>query len=156
MIFAMVGTHEQQFDRMVRAVDELNTDEKRIIQYGYSEYVPVNAEGYKFLDFDDVKNYMLEASAVITHGGTGSVMLALSLGKIPIVAPRYKQHGEHVDNHQIQLIQALVDDGLIIPFYDGDSMQERIQEAESMTSGARKIEPDERLVSALRDYILQN
>ena len=40
MIFVTVGTHEQPFNRLVKAVDELKKDgvivEKVIIQTGYS------------------------------------------------------------------------------------------------------------------------
>ena len=44
MIFVTVGTHEQQFDRLVEAVDRLGEngdfDEEIIIQIGYSTYKP--------------------------------------------------------------------------------------------------------------------
>lgn len=153
MIFASVGTHEQQFDRLVRAVDELDTNEKKIIQYGYSHYRPVSATGYQFLEFEQVRDYMLQASVVITHGGTGSVMLALSLGKYPVVAPRFKRHGEHVDDHQLDLVRALVEKNLIIPFYDDQCLSEKVEEARGRARKGREIQPDPRLVHELRKII---
>ena len=151
----MVGTHEQQFDRIVKAVDELESEEKKIIQYGYSNYQPVNSVSYDFLPFDEVKQHMLDASVIITHAGTGSVMLALSLGRRPIVVPRYRKYGEHVDDHQQQLVETLMEDGLIVPLFDGDDLQDRIQEVRSAGKERRKIEPDSRLVSELRMIIDQ-
>lgn len=53
------------------------------------------------MDYDEMINKTKEASIVITHGGPGSIMLALSMGKIPIVFPRNPEYEEHVDNHQI-------------------------------------------------------
>lgn len=153
MIFALVGTHEQQFNRLVKMIDELETEERRIIQYGYSNCKIRKAESYKFLSFDEVKKYMQEASVVITHAGTGSVMLALSLGKIPIVVARYKKYGEHIDDHQLQLIETLMDDNLVVPCLDGDSLVSRIEEVNSKMSMARKIEPDMRLISQLKKII---
>ena len=155
MIFTMVGTHEQQFDRLVRAVDTLETDEQRIIQYGYSAYEPVSSEAHEFLPFDEVKRYIQDANVVITHSGTGSVMLALSLGKLPIVAPRYKKYGEHIDNHQLQLVQDLEEDGMVVPYYEGDDLNERINEALDKMDTVRKIEPDPRLVAELNRIIMQ-
>ncbi|MEH6591221.1 MAG: glycosyltransferase [Halioglobus sp.] len=156
MIFAMTGTHEQQFDRLVKALDNLKTDEPRIVQFGYSEYKPDNCEAYKFLEFEQVKSYMLDADVVITHSGTGSVMLALSLGKLPIVAPRYARLGEHVDDHQLQLVKTLEADGLVVPYYEGDSLEVRIQEALKHEKSTRKIEPDPRLVADIRAIIDQS
>lgn len=153
MIFLLTGTHEQQFDRVVRAVDELETGEEKVIQYGYSTYRPVSSKSRDFMSFDEVKNHMKQASVVVTHAGTGSVMLALSLGIRPIVAPRYKIHGEHVDDHQLQLVDTLVKDGLVVPFYDGDSLEARIHEARVAMENPRKIEPDARLVSDIRKII---
>lgn len=155
MIFTMVGTHEQQFDRLVRSVDLLDTDEQRIIQYGYSTYQPVNAETSEFIPFDEVKRYIQEANIVITHSGTGSVMLSLSLGKLPIVAPRYKKYGEHIDDHQLQLVQDLEADGMVVPYYDGDDLNERINEALEKMESVRKIEPAPELVAELNRIIMQ-
>ena len=46
-------------------------------------------------------------SVVVTHGGIGSVLLALSVGKRPIVMPRCSRLGEHVDDHQIAFAERL-------------------------------------------------
>ena len=44
MIFVTVGTHEQPFDRLVKAIDELKRDQlitdDIFIQTGYSTYSP--------------------------------------------------------------------------------------------------------------------
>jgi len=151
----MVGTHEQPFNRLVQVVDTLETDEQRIIQYGYSSYTPASSKGYDFLPFDDVKRYIQDADIVITHSGTGSVMLALSLGKLPIVAPRYKKYGEHIDNHQLQLVQGLEEDGMIVPYYDGDDLRERIVEVLGKMETVRRIEPSPELVAELHRIIVQ-
>ena len=42
-----------------------------------------------------------KARIVITHGGPSSFIMAQQIGKIPIVVPRMKALGEHINDHQI-------------------------------------------------------
>ncbi len=154
MIFTLLGTHEQQFDRLIKAVASYSTSMPKVVQYGYSEYLPNECKLHKFLEFDLVVEFMKCAETVITHSGTGCVMLALSLGITPIVAPRYHKYGEHVDDHQLQLCHYLASKNLITPFYDGDDLTLRIKENLKKKGRNRKIEPDIRLVKAVNELIM--
>lgn len=104
MIFVTVGTHEQQFNRLVKAVDDLVADgaikEEVIIQKGFSDYGPEHCKSYKLIGYKDMQKYYDEARVIITHGGPASFMAALERGKTPIVVPRLKKYGEHVNDHQ--------------------------------------------------------
>jgi len=104
MIFVTVGTHEQQFNRLIKAVDDLVADgtikEEVIIQKGYSDYEPKHCKAYKLIGYKDMQKYLDEARIVITHGGPASFMAALERGKTPIVMPRLKKYNEHVNDHQ--------------------------------------------------------
>jgi len=55
-----------------------------------------------------------EVDAVVTHAGVGSILMVLRTGKCPVVIPRTKRLGEHVDNHQLQLARLLHERGIII------------------------------------------
>jgi UDP-N-acetylglucosamine transferase subunit ALG13 len=44
---------------------------------------------------------------VIGHGGLGTALTALRMGRYPILVPRRRAHGEHVDDHQQELVRAL-------------------------------------------------
>lgn len=104
MIFVTVGTHEQQFNRLIKAVDELVEDgtikEKVIVQKGFSDYEPRHCETYKLIGYKKMQQYLDEASLVISHGGPASFMAALERGKKPIVMPRLKTFKEHINDHQ--------------------------------------------------------
>lgn len=104
MIFVTVGTHEQQFNRLVKAVDDLVADgtikEEVIIQKGYTDYEPKHCKAYKLISYKDMQKYYDEARVIIAHGGPASFMAALERGKTPIVMPRLKKYGEHVNDHQ--------------------------------------------------------
>lgn len=117
-IFITLGSQKFQFNRLLRAVDELC--EKEIIkaqnvfaQIGYSDYIPKNYKYENFLDRDKFGMEMEKADIVVTHGGTGAIIGAVKLGKKVIAVPRLAKYGEHVDDHQLQLIKQFDDLNLI-------------------------------------------
>lgn len=108
-IFITLGSQKFQFNRLLIAVDKLC--EKNIIcgddvfaQTGYSDYVPRNFSYNNFLDREEFSVEMGKADIVITHGGTGAIIGAVKKGKKVIAVPRRAKYGEHVDDHQLQLV----------------------------------------------------
>ncbi|MFW2490561.1 PssE/Cps14G family polysaccharide biosynthesis glycosyltransferase [Clostridium chromiireducens] len=108
MIFVTVGSQKFQFNRLLRELDvlvEKNSIKENIFaQTGYSDYKPKNYRFKNFLDRDEFKEIMEMSNKVITHGGTGAIVNAVKQGKKVIAIPRLKEYGEHVDNHQLQII----------------------------------------------------
>lgn len=123
MIFVTVGTHEQQFNRLIQKVDELKRDgiikEDVFIQTGFSTYEPQYCQWKKLLAYDEMNEMYEKANIIITHGGPASFMKALELKKIPIVVPRQAQFDEHVNDHQVEFVK-LVEERFnnIIGVYD--------------------------------------
>lgn len=118
MIFVTLGSQKFQFDRLLQAVDELQTDEEIFAQIGYSEYKPKHFKYKRFLDRDEFDKIMDSSNIVITHGGTGAIIGAVKKGKKVIAVPRLKKYGEHVDDHQIQLVNQFSELNLIYPCID--------------------------------------
>ncbi len=106
MIFVTVGTHEQPFNRLVQKIDQLKKDsiieDEVFIQTGFSTYEPKYCQWSKLIPYEDMVQYVKKARIVITHGGPASFIMPLQIGKIPIVVPRQKQFGEHVNDHQVE------------------------------------------------------
>ncbi|MCD8117254.1 MAG: multidrug MFS transporter [Oscillospiraceae bacterium] len=113
MIFVTVGTHEQQFNRLVQCVDELREKqvitEDVVIQTGFSTYEPRFCTWSKIFPYQQMVKYIEEASIVITHGGPSSFIMPLQIGKIPIVVPRQKKFGEHVNDHQLDFCRQVAE-----------------------------------------------
>ncbi len=111
MIFVTVGTHEQQFNRLVKYIDELKGSGKLeddvIIQTGFSTYEPKNCEWSKFYAYTQMSELINRARIVITHGGPSSFIAPLQVGKIPIVVPRRAELDEHVNDHQVTFCEAV-------------------------------------------------
>ena len=111
MIFVTVGTHEQQFDRLVRCIDEMKHQgqirEEVIIQTGFSTYEPKYCRWEKTFPYQKMQQLVGEARIVITHGGPSSFFMPLTMGKIPVVFPRQEQFSEHVNDHQLRFCRQL-------------------------------------------------
>ena len=120
MIFVTVGTHEQPFNRLVKAIDKLKKDgvitEDVIMQTGYSTYEPKYCKWDKLIPYDEMVKNVENARIVITHGGPASFIMPLEIGKTPIVVPRQKKFDEHVNDHQVEFARNVAERmGTIIP-----------------------------------------
>ena len=151
MIFVTLGSQKFQFNRLLQVVDNLETDEAIFAQIGYSDYKPKNYNFKKFLDRDEFANIMDLADIVITHGGTGAIINAVKKGKKVIAVPRLKKYGEHVDDHQIQLLDQFAELNLIYPCTDCD-----IQKALNIvkkTTYAKYQSNTDKIIKSLEEFI---
>lgn len=140
MIFVTVGTHEQQFNRLVKAMDDLVANgtitEPVFEQTGYSTYVPEHCEHSQFVPAQRMRELMSEASVVITHGGPSSFVEAMTAGRAPVVVPRRAEFGEHVNDHQADFVRIVAERiGGIVPVFDVGELPQAIARAREMTSG---------------------
>lgn len=156
LIFVTVGSHDQGFDRLIKAIDDLIRDkkikEKVIIQTGHTEYVPQNCEWFKFTSYENFIELCRKSHIIITHGGVGSIMVSLKLKKPTIVIPRLKKFNEHIDNHQLQIVKELEKQKKIIAVYDVSQLNNAIKIAKSWSSYKIKFS---NLVSTLIEEFIQ-
>lgn len=131
MIFVTVGSQKFQFNRLLKQVDELiekrNIIDEVFAQIGVSDYKPKN---YKYKDFmtqDEFNDYISKADIVITHAGTGVIINSIKKEKKVIGIPRLAKFGEHVDDHQIQLIKEFTEMNLISAVYDVEDLNNEIR-----------------------------
>ncbi len=119
MIFVTLGSQKFQFNRLLIKIDELVEQgviqEEIFAQIGYSDYKPKHYEYSEFLDRDAYAKKMEMSDIVITHAGTGAIIGAVKKEKKVIAVPRLVKYGEHVDNHQLQIIDQFEGMELISP-----------------------------------------
>lgn len=131
MIFVTVGTHEQQFNRLIEKIDNLKKNgiikDEVFIQTGFSTYEPKYCKWSKLISYDEMDRYNSEADIVITHGGPASFIAPLQKGKIPIVVPRQLEFNEHVNNHQLEFSKNVSERmNNIIPVFDIEDLEDKI------------------------------
>lgn len=117
LLFATVGTDHHPFDRLVRWVDAWlaaggDGKVRSLVQVGTSA-APKYTGSTDYLDHESMQEAMRDAALVVCHGGPGTIMLAAAAGTRPIVIPRERSLGEHVDDHQVAFTQRMLEDGTI-------------------------------------------
>lgn len=105
-------------------------------QTGYSDYEPKHYGFKKFMDREEFALMEGKADIVLTHGGTGAIIGAVKKGKKVIAVPRRAKYGEHVDDHQLQLLKEFEDMNIIMVCYELDDLNRVYQQI-----GLAKLEP---------------
>jgi UDP-N-acetylglucosamine transferase subunit ALG13 len=104
-IFVTVGTDHHPFNRLIEWVDAwLAVDRpvrvRSFVQSGTSN-PPRHAAWKGYLSPEEMATASGGATAVVSHGGPGTIISCRSRGVVPIVVPRQRRWGEAVDDHQV-------------------------------------------------------
>lgn len=130
MIFITLGSQKFQFNRLLQEFDRLVSEgiitEDVFAQTGYSDYEPKSYAFENFLDRDRFSEIIEKATIVVTHGGTGAIVGAVKKGKKVIAVPRRLKYGEHVDDHQLQIVNQFKEMNLICACDDCNQLAECI------------------------------
>jgi UDP-N-acetylglucosamine transferase subunit ALG13 len=147
VIFLTVG-HQMPFDRLVRAVDEWARRCERadvFAQIGEGEYWPSAFPAAPFLTPLQFQQRMEQASAIVSHAGTGTIIAALQLGKPLLVLPRRADLGETRNDHQRATADHFGANGQILVAPDEDAlvaMMDDLQTFEPPGSLGRDASPE--------------
>lgn len=158
MIFVTVGSQKFQFNRLLKEIDKL-IEEKKITeeifaQIGYSDYLPKNYKYKSFLDRNEFTNIMSKCDKVITHGGTGAIIGAVKNEKKVIAVPRLSKYGEHVDDHQLQIIGEFEKMNFIYPIYEIEELGIGIRYVDEKTF-KHYISNTKRIINSIEQYLIE-
>ena len=135
MIFVTLGTQDKPFNRLLEAVqkqiDNKVIKEKVIVQAGCTKFDTKDMEVLDLIPMEEFEKNISDCKILITHGGVGSIIDALKRNKIVIATARLAKYGEHVNDHQLQIIKNFSDAGYIIPLYDFDKLDEALKKAKT-------------------------
>lgn len=137
MIFVTVGSQKFPFNRLLMKIDQLVEDgdiaEPVFAQIGVSEYLPKHYPYQPFMNQTGFEALLSKSDVVLTHGGTGIIFEALQRGKKIIAVPRMAEYGEHVDNHQFQIVTRLDEMNYICPCMSPDNLAAALETVRSRT-----------------------
>lgn len=156
MIFVTLGTQDKKFPRLLKTVEELIDigviKEKVIAQVGSTDYHSNKLEIIDYLSQVEMLRLIKEAKYIITHGGVGTIIESLNLGKKVIAVPRLKEYREHVNDHQLEIVSEFSKLGYIL---DGSNLEEAIKKLDDFTP--KKYESNNsNFVKLIDDYITNN
>lgn len=125
--------------------------EEVVMQIGETKYKPQNAKYLEFTDEDDFKRLCAEARIVVSHGAM-VMMDALEQGTPVIAVPRRHQFGEHLDDHQLYIVQELEKQGKVTAIYDIEQLEDVLLNTKLEVPEFTK---SRQLVNALKQYIME-
>lgn len=130
MIFVSLGTQDKDFTRLVEKIEELKKSgkikEEVVVQLGNTKYKSEFIKCIDFMPMEDFDKYLKNCRYLITHGGVGTILTALKYNKKVIAVPRLSKYNEHVNDHQLELIEAFSLDTYILGCKTLDDLEENI------------------------------
>ncbi len=139
MIFVILGTQDKKFTRLLDAIQKkidegkISKKEKIIVQAGCTRYKSENMQIIDYMPLREFEDYVDKADIIICHAGVGTILTALKKGKKIIAAARLKKYGEHVNDHQLQILDNFTDEGYILALEDFDKIDLLLKQAKNFT-----------------------
>lgn len=131
MILVLLGTQNNSFHRLLEEIERLirnkTISEEVIVQAGYTKYESENMKMLDFISNEELEELQKNANIIITHGGVGSIITSLKMEKKVIAVPRLHEYGEHVNNHQKEIVEKFHKNGNIIGIETVEELEEAIK-----------------------------
>lgn len=156
MILITLGTQDKSFERLLKAVDKEiengKIKEKVIAQIGTTKYESKNMELFDLIPREKFDDLIEECSLLITHGGVGSILTGVTKGKKVIAAARLSKYGEHVNDHQTQIVEMFAKEKYILELKDFSKLGKLIEKSKSFKP-KKFVSNTQNLIEHLEDYI---
>ena len=113
MILVLLGTQNNSFKRLLQKIDELIEkgviNETVVVQAGHTKYESGKMKILNLMAKEELEELQNKADLIISHGGVGSIISSVLKNKKVIAIPRLHQYGEHVNDHQKDIVQLFND-----------------------------------------------
>lgn len=156
MILVTLGTQDKSFKRLLDAIqkqiDAGNIKDRVVVQAGCTKYESPDMEIFDLIDRDKFADLIKECDLLITHGGVGSILTGLKNNKKIIAAPRLAKYHEHINDHQLQIIEKFDQSGYILPLYDFDKLDSVLKKVKTFKPHKYKSNTSN-MIKLIEDYI---
>ena len=156
MILVLLGTQNNSFYRLLEEIERNIKDgtikEEVIVQAGYTKFESDRMKVIDFMSKEQLEQFQDEADLIITHGGVGSIISSIEKGKKVIAVPRMHEYGEHVNNHQKEIVKDFNDKGYIIGV-------EKVEDLKQAIIKSKDFEPkkyqhnNEKMLKIIEEFI---
>jgi UDP-N-acetylglucosamine transferase subunit ALG13 len=155
--FISLGNARQPFNRLLDAVVGLQEILPRpiVVQHGHTPFVAEKMETIDFVGMEQFMEWLSGAKILILHAGVGAVLQAIETGHLPVVMPRRRVFGEHVDDHQVDFARAMEQQGLVVVANTAEELGVAVWSVlnRAVKPALRKDEPE--LVALVREALSQ-
>lgn len=134
MILVTLGTQDKKFYRLLEAVqkqiDNGFIKEEVVVQAGScADFKSDDMKIFDLIPMDEYDKLIKECNLLITHGGVGTITTGLDNNKKVIAAARLEKYGEHINDHQLQIIENFTKEGYILSLDNFDELDLVIEKA---------------------------
>ena len=140
MILVTLGTQNNSFHRLLEEVqkniDNGKIKEEVVVQSGYTKF---NSPNMKILD-------------EVPQGGVGSIITAITKGKKVIAVPRLGKYNEHVNDHQVEIIESFNEKGYIIGLHDVSELGEALDKVKNFIP-QKYVKNTGKILKIVEDFI---
>jgi UDP-N-acetylglucosamine transferase subunit ALG13 len=158
MIFVVLGTWEMPFTRpLVEIDDAIRTgliSEPVIVQSGKTEFESRNMELVPFFGKEELEQMYERAALVICQAGVGSIMLGLRKQKKVISIARLAEFDEHIDDHQLEILNVFAQTGAVLPWAGRGDLGEVLLRAGSFISAGYPF-GEEKISGQILNYLTE-
>ena len=156
MVLVMLGTQNNSFYRLLEEVEKCIDigiiSEEVIVQAGGTSYNSDKMLIFSLITNDELKKYIEKASYIICHGGVGSIVSGIKAGKKVIAVPRYEKYGEHVNDHQVQIVESFNKQGLICGIQNVEDLENIIKKIDTFEPN-KFISNTENVINIIESFI---
>lgn len=156
MILVMLGTQNNSFHRLLEEVEKnienRTIQEEVVVQAGYTKFESKNMKIFDLIPKEKLEELQENANLIITHGGVGSIISSIEKEKKVIAVPRLHEYGEHVNNHQKEIVKDFNDKGYIMGI-------EKVEDLENAIIKSKTFEPvkykhsNEKMLKIIQEFI---
>jgi len=156
LILVLLGTQNNSFERLLKEIDKLIDEgiikDEVIVQAGFTKYESKNMKIYDLIAKDELNKYISKSSLVITHGGVGSITSSIEQNKKVIAVPRLHIYKEHVNDHQLDIIDNFSKNGYIIGIKDVSELKSALKKVKTFKPKPY-VHDNSKMLKIIEDYI---
>jgi UDP-N-acetylglucosamine transferase subunit ALG13 len=152
-ILVTVGTHPQAFDRLLKKAASwaAQSCHEWIVQFGASDIRIPGARQQAYYTPEKMAGFLKEVDLVLSHLGCGIAREVQEAAVPTLFMCRWKKNGEHIDDHQEELREALKNRPGLVFIDEGNDLEEISKDL--LNSPPSSPEHLETLIDALKNWL---
>lgn len=158
MILVTLGTNDKPFTRLLQEVEKMIRlgliHDEVIAQVGETKFSSDKIKIIGLVSMEEMEALVSNCSLLITHGGVGSIISGLNHNKCVIAVPRLAKYGEHVNDHQLQIVRNFNKKGYVIGVECVEELQEALEKSRNFAPKKYQSNVDN-MISLVRYHINQ-
>ena len=156
MTLVILGTQDKVFPRLLEAIEKQielgNLKGEVVVQAGSTKFESKYMKIFDLIPMKQFDELLSKSDLIITHGGVGSIISSIEKDKKVIAVPRLHEFGEHVNNHQKEIVKDFNDKGYIIGIENVEQLKDAILKAKEFEPVKYKHN-NEKMLKIIQEFI---